>query len=56
MTVLLMLFIHLTAMAANINYNDCSWNKSTNQVDITIRSREMTAVPTDNDDWIGLGN
>jgi hypothetical protein len=43
-------------MAANINYNDCSWNKSTNQVDITIRSREMTAVPTDNDDWIGLGN
>ena len=52
----MLLLAQLPMGAANISYNECSWNSSTNTVDITQKSRDMSALPDPGNDWIGLGN
>ncbi len=52
----MLLLSYLPMAAVTISYNECSWNSSTNTVDVTKKSRDMSALPDPSNDWIGLGN
>lgn len=56
MTIAILLLVYLPMAAATISYNECSWNSDTYTVNISKKSRDMSALPDAVNDWIGLGN